>query len=147
AGEAAVRALSAWWGVLGVALLVALGTRLGGRAVGLVAGTLAAASPLLVYYGQEARMYALLAALATLAAYAFLRAAQGERRWWPVAALALGAALWVHLAAAALFAALNAGHLWGRLGERRRPDGGDRAWLLSQAGALLLFAPWLPVAW
>jgi uncharacterized membrane protein len=47
--EAAVRALSALWGVLGVAALIALGTRLGGRAVGLVAGALASASPLLVY--------------------------------------------------------------------------------------------------
>ncbi|MGI8916770.1 MAG: glycosyltransferase family 39 protein [Chloroflexota bacterium] len=144
-GEVAVRALSAWWGVLGVALLITLGARLGGRTIGLVAGALAGASPLLVYYGQETRMYAMLAGLGTLAAYAFVRATGGRRRWWLVAAIVLAAALWTHLAAGALVVALNVGYLWERL-RQHRPRRWDGAWFLAQVAVLLLFAPWLWVA-
>ncbi len=144
--EAAVRALSALWGVLGVAALIALGTRLGGRAVGLVAGALASASPLLVYYGQETRMYAMLACLATVATYAFVRAARGERRWWLVAAVSLGCALLTHLAASFLLVALNAWYVGSVIVQRRRLDSRERDWLLAQLGSVALFAPWLPVA-
>lgn len=171
-GEAAVRALSAWWSTLAVAAMIVVGVRLAGRATGLAAGALACASPLMVYYGQETRMYALLSALALLTAYAFLRAAAGQRRWWLLAALAAAGSLWTHLAAALLFLAFNGWYLGRVLAHVGRSpaiwsarDGAaaavrmrlalvrlaaglqrERAWLLSQGGALLLFAPWLPVA-
>ena len=105
--EFAVRALSAGWSTLAVALLFVVGTRLGGRAVGLIAGAIGCTCPLLVYYGQEARMYALLCCLALLAAYAFLRASAGQPRWWWVASGALAGSLWTHLAASFLVLALD----------------------------------------
>ncbi len=72
--EFALRSFSALCGVLTVAVAAALGKRAGGHPVAVGAAFFAAAHPLAVYYGQEARMYALLAlagALTLLAAAAF----------------------------------------------------------------------------
>ena len=121
--ELAVRSLSAWCGTLAVAAVIVVTTRLAGRPAGLIAGFLACFSPLLVYYGQETRMYALLAALSALAGYGFLRASAGERRWWPAYVPLMAAALWTQLYGAFLFAALNAWYVrraLRRLGHPRR---------------------------
>lgn len=57
--EWSLRAPSAWFGVLAAPLLAAVTIQLTGRrAAGLLAAWLAALHPLLVYYGQEARMRA-----------------------------------------------------------------------------------------
>ncbi|MBI2907885.1 MAG: glycosyltransferase family 39 protein [Chloroflexi bacterium] len=72
-GEFALRFPSLFFGVLSVALVLTLASRLFGSKVGIVSGFAATASPLLVYYSQEARMYALMAFLALLSTYLFLR--------------------------------------------------------------------------
>lgn len=69
--EFALRAPSAWAGIVLVALTYRLGRRLFGESAGLGATLLSACSPFAIYYSQEARMYALLAAL-TAAALLFL---------------------------------------------------------------------------
>ena len=71
--EFALRYLSVITGVLTVALTYALGKRLFGPPVGLLAALLGAVSPLAVYYSQEARMYALLAALSAATTALLLR--------------------------------------------------------------------------
>ncbi len=78
----AVRFLSVLLGMLTVALLWRLAARCFDRRAGLVVGMLAAANPFHVAYSQEARMYALLALAAVMAAWALLRALEeaGERR-------------------------------------------------------------------
>ena len=74
--EFGLRSLSAFAGVAVVALVVALG-RVAypgrGRPTALLAGLLAALSPALIYYSQEARMYALLALWAALSTLLLLR--------------------------------------------------------------------------
>ncbi|MFN2250417.1 MAG: glycosyltransferase family 39 protein [Anaerolineae bacterium] len=67
--EAGLRGLSVMAGVVLVALVLGLGKRLWSRSEALAAGLLAAVSPFLVWYSQEARMYALAAALATALAW------------------------------------------------------------------------------
>lgn len=69
--EFALRLLSALWGMLAVAGTVALGKRLFALEVGLLAAALIAVNPFAVYYGQEARMYAQLAALSVLSLWLF----------------------------------------------------------------------------
>ncbi len=67
--EFALRAFSAFAGVLTVPVVMALGLLLGGKrpySVTLVAGLVTAVSPPLIYYSQETRMYALLGLLAVL---------------------------------------------------------------------------------
>ncbi|HSN74291.1 MAG TPA: glycosyltransferase family 39 protein [Anaerolineae bacterium] len=72
-GEAALRALSALWGILLVWLVYQIVSRLFDRRTALVAAFFAAINPFLIYYSQEARMYAQLAALAALLFYGLTR--------------------------------------------------------------------------
>lgn len=79
-GEAALRGLSAVAGILTVPVVHAAAARLGGARAGLAAATLAAVNPLLVWYGQEARVYALLMLLSGLGFLFFARALDGSSR-------------------------------------------------------------------
>ena len=73
--EWALRYPSTIFGVLAIPLLAVLALRLARlRAAALLAALLAALHPLLVYYGQEARMYTLLVLLGILAVYVLARA-------------------------------------------------------------------------
>lgn len=68
--EWVLRLPSAVLGVLNVALLYGLASRIGGRGAGLIAAGLLALSGYHVWYSQEARMYALLGCAATAHAWA-----------------------------------------------------------------------------
>ena len=164
-----MRLLSAAMGVLLVPVLWALGRRLWNGTAGMLAALVAAISPLMVYYGQEARMYALLVTLVSLAALAVVRLAepaaasrrqrqqrqqrprrqqqQRPRRWLAVYALAALAALYTHYFAG--FALLALGLYWlfvwwhaGRSASRHR----RRLLAFAAANALVVigFLPWLP---
>ena len=78
-GEAGMRSLSALLGTATIGVVWALGRRLGGDRAALAAAALAAFSPLLQWFSQEARAYALLALLAALAALLWLRALEQPR--------------------------------------------------------------------
>ena len=71
--EAALRSLSALWGILLVWLVYQIVSRLFDRRTALIAAFFAAINPFLIYYSQEARMYAQLAALAALLFYGLTR--------------------------------------------------------------------------
>src|SRR3954454_15239591 len=73
-GEFGLRSLSALFGTLTIPLAFVLGRDLVGRSTGLVAAALCAFNPLLVWYSQEARSYALMVLLAGLSLLALLRA-------------------------------------------------------------------------
>jgi len=102
-GEAGIRSLSALLGTATIAVVWALGRRLGGDRAGLAGAALVAVNPMLVWFSQEARAYALLALLGALSALLWLRALEhgpalgpGSRgrhgrllAWGAVAALAL----------------------------------------------------------
>ncbi len=93
-GELGLRSLSALCGTLAIAAAYLLGRRLGGTRAGLIAAALVAASPLLIWYSQEARAYALLSLLSLLGLIAFLDALEAPSRrallrWALVSVLAL----------------------------------------------------------
>ncbi len=149
-----LRLLSAAMGVVLVPVLWALGRRLWNGTAGLLAALVAATSPLMVYYGQEARMYALLVTLVSLAALAVVRLAepatarrrqrqQRPRRWLVVYALAALAALYTHYFAGFALLALGLYWLfvWWHTGRHRR-----RLLGFAAANALVVigFLPWLP---
>jgi hypothetical protein len=71
--EFALRALSAFAGVLTVACVYGLGRVLFSGGAGLVAALLVAVNAFSVYYGQEARMYAALALFAAASMLVFVR--------------------------------------------------------------------------
>ena len=82
-GAVALRSLSALFGAATIVVLAAIAGRLGGRRAALAAAALAAANPLLIWYSQEARAYALLVLLCAASVWFLVR---GQWRGWAVAA-------------------------------------------------------------
>jgi uncharacterized membrane protein len=72
-GEVGLRSLSAVAGIATVPVAFLLGAELRGRRTGIVAAALVAVNPMLLWYSQEARSYALLALLTTIATLYFVR--------------------------------------------------------------------------
>jgi uncharacterized membrane protein len=93
-GEVGLRSLSALLGTALVPVAYRAGAAAVSRRAGLLTAALVAVNPLLVWYSQEARAYALLALLAGASLAFFLRARTEVRgpalRWWAItSALAL----------------------------------------------------------
>ena len=163
--EFALRFPSLWWGVLTVALLAAVARRwAAGRAQAVaLAALFAAVHPMLIYYSQEARMYAQLAALGLLAGWCIGAALRRPWRWGPwIGYVAAGAAAaYTHYFAFFLLAAFSIGFLVEILLASSRPQVqpgravGNRTYgeagrgraimalVLANAAVLLLYAPWL----
>jgi hypothetical protein len=158
AGEFALRSLSALSSLALVLFTYLLGRRLFDAATGLTAAFLGALAPLSVYYAQEARMYALLAALAAASTYLLVRLLD-EARHRPAGRLAGPMGAYVVLSAAGLYTqyifpfvllvhnAIFA--LWwlSAEGARVRRRRWALAWASAQAAILLLYLPWLPATW
>ncbi|HVS99510.1 MAG TPA: glycosyltransferase family 39 protein [Solirubrobacterales bacterium] len=94
-GEFGLRAVSAAAGVATVPVAYLIGVELRGRRAGLWAAALVAVNPMLLWYSQEARAYALVALFGALSALYWLRAERGGARrdfvWWGIwSGLALG---------------------------------------------------------
>ncbi|HEC35001.1 MAG TPA: phospholipid carrier-dependent glycosyltransferase, partial [Anaerolineae bacterium] len=136
----ALRFLSLWFGVLSVPLTYVLGRRLLGRTAGALAAALAAASPYLVWYGQEVKMYSLISALALLAIYSLRRAVDGGgKRWWVGQVIVTSLAFYTHVWSALLVPVQVVLLLsWWPRWRRRWPEA-----LVSLA---LLTLPYLPLA-
>jgi mannosyltransferase len=85
-GELAMRMPSAIAMVIGAWFVAAIGRRLASPRAGLFAGLLFAVVPDISLYGQDARSYAMVTAMATIASYVFIRALGArhgrQRRWW-----------------------------------------------------------------
>ncbi len=146
-GEGILRWPSALFGTLLIPLLWALGRRLWSDKAGLLAALVGATSPLMVYYSQEARMYALLVMLVSLAALVVVRLLDRGtgKRWALLVAYALVglAAMYTHYFAgfALLALALYWGHVWWRTGHDARRLGE----FATVNGIILLgYLPWLP---
>jgi mannosyltransferase len=80
AGEAGLRSLSAVCGVLAVVVVGEVGRRLVSARVGLFSALLTAVSPIMVWYSQEARAYAMVILLSALSILALLHALERPGR-------------------------------------------------------------------
>lgn len=159
--EFGLRSLSAVFGFGLVAVTMAWGRALFGRSgaiPALLGGALAALNPALIYYSQEARMYEMLAFLASLAGLLMvgqLRRAFAGRSWLSAYLLTSTAGLYTHYFYPVVLLADNlVAGVWlgGNLRRqelkepRRFVERLARPWLLNMAGVFLLYLPWLPVA-
>ena len=90
--EFGLRSLSALAGIATVPVAWAIARRVGGHRAAAIAGLLVAVSPLLVWFSQEARSYALATLLATLSVLCVVGWTQDRRGGW-LAGWALTAAL------------------------------------------------------
>jgi uncharacterized membrane protein len=131
---------SAFFGVLTVPLLTMLALRLIRRTrAALLTALFTTLHPLLLYYSQEARMYALLTALGILIGYGVLKIAQDgkDRRFLLVYVLSATAAVYTHYFAFFLLLALGIAFL---LEPKSRPT--LRNFLLANLLVLILYIPW-----
>lgn len=143
-GEAPVRLMSALLGTLYLPAVYLLGKRLLSTRVALVATLLASLSPFLVWYSQEARMYAMVAVLSAWSIYCFVRALETPGwYWWTSYVVLTVASCYVHLYAAFLLPAQLIFLVLYTFRKREVLWRGVLAWGLS----LLCFAPWLVRAW
>ncbi|GAB2572155.1 glycosyltransferase family 39 protein [Microlunatus antarcticus] len=105
-GEAWMRAPSVLGMGVAAGATAALGNRLAGVRAGLAAGLLFAGWPLVSYYAQEGRSFALVTGAVLVATYCLVRALSGGRRrwWWGYAASIVVATTLNELAVLALLA-------------------------------------------
>jgi len=166
-GEASARSLSALLSIFTLPVAYLLGRGVGGEGVGLLCALILAVSPFHVQFGQEARMYALLAlsgsgglhaAMALLGKEGGLSGNSGERPGsllpWMGYVICTATMLWTHNAAVLFPVALNLLVLGRSLVERRGCPASTlpspararwrRAWFLAQAAVFVLWLPWLP---
>lgn len=142
-GDAGLRALSALFGVATVAVVYALGARLFSRAAGLWAAAFLAVLYLHVWYSREARMYALMVLLFSLAFLGLVMALRRERGGWTVYAAAT-ALLTLTQGLGIVYALSLAGVFW-MLAVDPVGSGLWRKWATATALALLPFAIWTPI--
>lgn len=146
--EAMLRGYSTAWSVMGVGVVMLLGWELAGPVASLTAGVTLALVPLDVFYAQEARMYAQLAALSSLGAWLLLcwmnTGSEHLRRRlllasaWAFTCLAV---LYTHYLGAILVATQG---LLGLAGAARRRSKADIALLASSAAfCAAAFMPWI----
>lgn len=105
--EFTLRLIPAIAGIATVPAIYYLGKVWRNSTTGLVAASLLALSPLHIYYSQEARAYSLVTLFAVLMLYCFLKAMETkEYNWWAFTSVCAGLALWTHLYAGILIAAI-----------------------------------------
>ena len=136
-GEVWMRVPSVLAMAVAAGTVAALGVRLAGVRVGVVAGLLFAASPLVSFYAQEGRSFALVTAGVLLGTYCLVRAlASNSRRWWLGHALFMVVAVALHEFAVLAVAAHGATVLLSRVRWRTW-----RWWLASALACAVVVAP------
>jgi uncharacterized membrane protein len=144
---------SLWFGMVGVVLLFAVGRKLFGAEVGLLALGLAAVHPFQILYSQEVRMYTLAAACGLLCLWALLCALDGKRPllWLAVYVASATVGVYSLYYFVFLWIALNGVALWTpwrkRVGATDKSGTATTLWLVAQGLVLLLWLPWLPIFW
>lgn len=170
--EFALRYYSVLWSVLGIAFAFALGKRLYGDVAGLAAAAFIAFNTFNIYYAQETRMYAMLAAVAAWSMLQFVllvqRASSQTQDTSPqanrqLAYTMLGLALintlgmYTHISYALVMVAQGVlALLWllylivgGKRGTQTRFSSfarGFAVYFISSLLTVALFTPWLPTA-
>lgn len=148
--ELAMRAPSLLAGTALIPVLYLLGRELYDRRAGLLAAAMGTIAPFLVWYSQEARMYALFMLFASLAMYsqvALLRG--GRRRHWALYGVSTAALLWTQYFGVLFVAVQQIGFLAAAYGMRRSGRSAwpfVRAWLGTLLLIALVVAPVLPFA-
>ena len=132
-----LRAPSLLAGTAAIPLTYLLGLRTVGRSAALVAATLTALSPFMIFYSAEARGYALAIALVLLSTLALVAAVDDRRlRWWVLYGASTCGAFYTHYTVVFPFAVQLLWLLWFHPEARK-------AALLANLGAAFAFLPWL----
>ncbi len=140
--EFALRYPSAFMGALTVPLGYILARELGfSRRIGILSALLLATSPYLVWYGQEAKMYAFLVVMVMLAFIAYLKALTHQNKnliWWVVFVISTSISFYLHILAPLMLLVYGLVALLYPTQLRRH----WQAWLISIA---CLTVPYIPL--
>jgi Dolichyl-phosphate-mannose-protein mannosyltransferase len=133
-----LRAPSLLAGIICIPLTYLLGRRTVGSGAALVAATLTALAPFMIFYSAEARAYGLAIVLVLLSTLALLVAVDHARSavWWIAYAACSCAAVYTHYTAVFALAGQLLWLLWAHP-EARRPA------LVANVAAAVAFLPWL----
>lgn len=148
--EFGLRSMSVFFGVVTALFGFLLTRRQFGRRAAITGLFVLALSPLFIRYSQEARMYAMVAAIVLSATYVLLRAVETKsRKLWVLYGVLVALGMWTHY-----FTALAWLSHWvwryitiRRTGVRRKVFAKkffDKNWLTAHIIAIVLFLPWLP---
>jgi O-antigen/teichoic acid export membrane protein len=150
-GEMAVRLPSILAGTLVVPMLYVLGREAYDRRTGLVAAAAGSVAPIMVWYSQEARMYALLMLFGVIAMWAQLRILrQGGRLPWIIYTLASVGLVWSQYFGGLQVVVQQLAFLWVMVRRYRsgRPiQGLVIGWVVSALTMVVLLAPLVPFAY
>lgn len=145
-----IRSMSVVFGGIAIVFGYLLAHRYFGKKVANVSLIFMAISPMLVRYGQEARMYTLVLTIALAATYVLAIAMESKKRWpWVVYGILVSLGMWTHYFTAIVWLA----HwVWRADVIRRDSKKGEfikkffsKPWLKAHALAVALYLPWLPL--
>lgn len=146
--DLAFRSLSVVAGAVAIWLMFMLVKRLfGSPRLALTASFFMAISPLVVRFGDEARMYTFALMIVLGATYALVRASEKRagKRWWVLYGVLIAAGMLTHYFTALAWLA----HWMWRFGEKRAgrmKRFWTKEWIFTHIGAVMVFAWWLPTA-
>jgi hypothetical protein len=148
--ELAFRSLSLIFGLSAISLAFVLVKKLFGRKAAWMSLLLLVVSPMLIRYGQEARMYTLAATIAIAATYVLVLATESKRRLpWVIYGILVSLGMWTHYFTAVVWL----GHwVWravvawqsGKRGIEFRKAFLTKNWIIAHIVAVGLFLPWIP---
>jgi uncharacterized membrane protein len=150
-GELAVRLPSIVAGALVVPMLFALGREAYDRRTGVVAAALGSIAPIMVWYSQEARMYALLMLFGVIALWAQVRILRGGGRVaWAIYAAASIALVWTQYFGALQVVVQQLAFVFALWSRRRRGQPLRSLvvpWVTTTVVIAVCLAPLLPFAY
>ena len=148
--EVAYRSLSLVFGASAISFGYVLVRRLFGRKAAWVSLLLLVLSPMLIRYGQEARMYTLAATITLAATFTLTFAVKSKRRLpWVIYGILVALGMWTHYFTALVWIShwiWRTVTIW-QSGKRRKDF--KRAfftknWILAHIIAIAIFLPWIP---
>ncbi len=147
ASDIGLRSMSVLFGVTTLISAYALVRKLLGWKAALGAVFALAVSPIAIRYGQEARMYTMVATIGFSGTYVLLKALEtNAKKWWLLYALFVSAGMWTHYLAVLFWLS----HWVWRAIVTHNPkillwlkSFFTKGWILSHILAILLFLPWM----
>ncbi len=148
--EVDLRSLSMVFGMVVIVIGFLLVRKLFGRKAGYIALLFLALSPMLVRYGQEARMYTMAAAIVLSATYVLVLATEtNKRKYWVIYGILVAIGMWTHYLIAVAWIAHLVWRYWiiraeGKRGKKLRQAFLTKNVKLAYIIAIVSFLPWLP---
>ncbi|MBZ0295219.1 MAG: glycosyltransferase family 39 protein [Anaerolineae bacterium] len=141
--EFSLRVLPALANIIGIAAVFALGYRIGGRMIGVIAAVLWALHPFLIWHAQDARNYAIWSACSVTAVWLALRAIEKHRQIdWILYVIVAAMAAYLYYLELFILVALNLYVAYWIFIAKRSNRTLIIQWVAAQIAIGLILVPW-----